>query len=1530
MNEHSIVLYGSYDLPCLGRTPYYKYPDGISGSVSILPIIGAVVGNWAVNALLGGNRGTGDSVSGVSKDFVWLVMGLSEGEIEGIVDANGNTSDGMGITYRPLQGVQIDKTPIQNNNLSATFNFREENDDGSLKPNTAINFAYSRGNIVDNLALADDKNIVTSPLEQKDDVIAYERNIDEVKLTVNINPSGSRRYTDLNEYRYLEPITVEATIQSAPPGFSYTNLIGAELDVKIVRLVTQQTGMDGDYFIKRLLTDDLGYEYRGKTTVLSIGSSPSTIVLGGLEKYGMIDIDSQLANGIKLTSIVTSGYRYTYAINGTFTSLKVKISLILQRSDKQGNSLRTDIRFTISIQYRTGNVLSGETVVIDESKNARYPTETFFDYNIPVNANADEVILVVRRLTPPQAQEDGGQSGKQLKLVSITKQSSDRIAYLHTAIAYLQFPAKILQSSPQLWVKIAGIKVDIPTGCSVDYSGDRGLTVASTWNGLFYTPNHACADPAWIVWHLLTEPRYKLGIEEQYIDKFKLYEISTYNNQFISNGIGGTERRHLFNGVLGAGGQTNVIEMIKSVCASMNVRIYWNGSMLSFWQDRKEPFGSLPRILSNADVEEGKFSYTSLEYQNTTTVAKVTYQSIQDDWENLEEIIEDSKYIARYGYHTEEYTLLGETRRSAAIRSGRKIIADSLPTNTQISMVVRPHALFFNPGDVVQIADSAKLKIRYAGLISSIPSSSSIVPDHPVFILPGSTNLKLLILLPNGERTERNFTPEFSNNVCVSFSLHSPLTTIPNVGATWLIVDQQVPLQKYRIVSVEPDGEAQLMFKVSGITYDEDRYNYIETGLSIPDLRPIPRLPAEMTPIDGGTVSAPKTSARLLAIGPTSDINANASLLGSNSAINQAFGRSQQTSFSLIANWSPWEPPANAPGNYFSHYVVEYRVSPDAEWFGRVITTEPKVRWDNLGFSPFYSVRVATVSLNGKTSPFVEFGADIDANLIESASLASRQLSRIEESLYSTQDGVVIRSTGLENVVYGEVGNNDINSQESIIIQAILGILGRPANTNDLSNLLSFTTNFDDDLLWYQQKPIYFNVANAIASIPAYSTEFQQRYSGKTTSQILELIYNACFNRSTDPIGLAGWTTYYQNNLGGLLSKIGELVVEIIFAGSGNPDGATFRAKVSQLGLGVARALVVVELFIPIVNRSPTSSEINNYLGFSPFDYNTLASSIFGSLSNLATGNRAKIQQIYNRAFNREPEQGGWDYWTNRLDSGTPTPDLIVEMISAASGNPDGEVFKSKALKMLNELGFVGRSGGVVHRIDAIEESLLGDYNLDFEAIDTPRGRRNGEQGAIAALFGTNSTSVVDKNGNSRTVYSPVSPNSLILGNVSVGEITNNYGGIIRTIYGQFTQGTGFTSSILSILVGNTSNAVYGIVPNSPSVGNVAIAYGGVIGAIYSTSFDANKATTGILARLDSIDAKLIELETMITETIRGLELQVAELNEIIEEKNQQLAGLASQVNSLSSSLSSTQTALANALQTIEQLQNPTDSGSEP
>ncbi|HHX9742932.1 TPA: TipJ family phage tail tip protein, partial [Salmonella enterica subsp. salamae] len=109
-------------------------------------------------------------------------------------------------------------------------------------------------------------------------------------------------------------------------------------------------------------------------------------------------------------------------------------------------------------------------------------------------------------------------------------------------------------------------------------------TYTGLWDGTFkpaYTNN-----PAWCVLDMLTHPRYGMGsrIGVADVDKWALYAIAQYCDQPVPDGFGGTEPRITCNAYLTD--QRKAWDVLGDFCSLMRCMPVWNGSTLTFVQDR--------------------------------------------------------------------------------------------------------------------------------------------------------------------------------------------------------------------------------------------------------------------------------------------------------------------------------------------------------------------------------------------------------------------------------------------------------------------------------------------------------------------------------------------------------------------------------------------------------------------------------------------------------------------------------------------------------------------------------------------------------------------------------------------------------------------------------------------------------------------------------------------------------------------------------------------------------------------------------
>ena len=698
--------------------------------------------------------------------------------------------------------------------------------------------------------------------------------------------------------------------------------------------------------------------------------------------------------------------------NADINQINIRLSFLAEYQEEDGDRKRTD--FCFSIEIKEG--LNGDFVTrAARCVNARYPDFVTFKFVFPVDSSKDYFEVRVKKTAPEEPPNPDERKDKVIvavKWADYTEVSLDQVLYSNTALLALTFPAKTFESNPEVWAKVKGIKdCKIPSNATINAT-DKGTDFNGGWDGTLYTPSKATADPAWIVYYLLTNPRFRLGIPESYIDKFALYQCSVYNNQFVSNGDGGTERRFLFNTILGSGGQESVLEMVRAISSTMYAKPYWNGSQISFWQER--PMSALPKILTNADVEEGKFVYQTRELNTVTTVAKVSYQSTIEDWELVPEIVEEPASIDRYGYQTEEYALLGETRRAAAIRSGRRTILSSLPNAITLTCKIRARAMFFQPGDVIQVSDTARNKVRVGGLVSAV-TANKITLDAPI-TLTANTGKKIYLTLPDESVIERAIANPAGT--FTEINLSAPLTTLPLAHSPWQIVDEISRVKLYRITDVVPDSENRSLFEVTAKTYSEDFFTQVETGIKIPSDSDQNPLPTEVNPPNNFSVQLLKvvvndndtyslvaswqrplkeqvgtkfTASSLsfsqgiatVTTSTTHNYQSNDLILisGSNQSIyNDKFviTKTSNTQFTFPFNNSTINPATGTitavrliEENYTKSYRLQYKKSNNSEWSSLLEVDDLFAAWDNL--SPGnYTVRIAAVTTNNKVSQYIQ------------------------------------------------------------------------------------------------------------------------------------------------------------------------------------------------------------------------------------------------------------------------------------------------------------------------------------------------------------------------------------------------------------------------------------------------------------------------------------------------------------------------------------------------------------------------------
>ena len=153
----------------------------------------------------------------------------------------------------------------------------------------------------------------------------------------------------------------------------------------------------------------------------------------------------------------------------------------------------------------------------------------------------------------------------------------------------------------------------------------------------------------------------------------------------------------------------------------------------------------------------------------------------------------------------------------------------------------------------------------------------------------------------------------------------------------------------------------------------------------------------------------------------------------------------------------------------------------------------------------------------------------------------------------------------------------------------------------------------------------------------------------------------------------------------------------------------------------------VAKLYVATFNRAPDAGGLNYWTNNSGLRLSQIAQSFFDqpetqTLYPAGTPNRDFIKSVYNNLFNRDPDTAGWDYWEHQLNIGAFSKNRFIEaVINGAQGN-DVTILNNKTTVGLYfveaELEDTAVAKSVMEDIDATMQSVADAMQTieDFKA----------------------------------------------------------------------------------------------------------------------------------------------------------------------------------------------------------------------
>jgi len=552
---------------------------------------------------------------------------------------------------------------------------------------------------------------------------------------------------------------------------------------------------------------------------------------------------------------------------------KLRISIqvpALQEFKDDGEIDGAEVQISIRITENNGTV---NNPVILEKINGRASSAYVQDFELVFfrDMNFPLTLTVMRNTadgTDPKLQN-------LTNWLSYTEMITDNSAYQGFAYVALRFNAQEFQSFPRRMYRVKGTKIKIPHNGTVDQN-NGAIDYSGDFNGTFKADKEWSADPAWILYDLLTTDKGfgdKLNsngsvaekgiIDEETLDVFSFFQASKYASELVDagNGDGTKEPRFSCNVIINR--KNDAYTIINDLCSVMNAMPFYSVGSLTISQDRptntSDNTSDAQYIFTNANVTQQGFTYTGVGSKTKFTEVEVSYfdnetQQLDFHYVDANEItaLETSGLdaITKFGRVRKTLKSFACTSRGQANRLARWFLYTNLLESETVSFTTTLEAgVIVRPQTIIGIADSMRAGVRRGGRINSVNDSQGdgnidqiIVDDANNTDLTAENTATLSVVLPDGTVQSRSISSISDKTITVS----SAFSAVPQANSIWAIENTSVEFQLYRVLGVEEVNHCE--YKVTAIIHDVNKYSQVEDNTALPtrtittliDVKPAP------------------------------------------------------------------------------------------------------------------------------------------------------------------------------------------------------------------------------------------------------------------------------------------------------------------------------------------------------------------------------------------------------------------------------------------------------------------------------------------------------------------------------------------------------------------------------------------------------------------------------------------------------------------------------------------------------------------
>ncbi|WP_431854316.1 TipJ family phage tail tip protein [Azospirillum sp.] len=512
----------------------------------------------------------------------------------------------------------------------------------------------------------------------------------------------------------------------------------------------------------------------------------------------------------------------------------INIPALVNQDTSNGDLHGTSVRIAIDVRANGG----AWTTKVDDTITGKTTSGYERAYRIALAGSAPWDVRV-RRMTPDST---SAALNNKTYFSHYSEIIDGKFTYPDSALIALTIDSQQFGSQvPTRAYEVNGLKVKVPANYD-----PTARTYGGLWNGTFklaWTDN-----PAWVLYDILTNPRYGLGdsIAATQVDKWSLYQIAQYCDQGVPSGrknADGTdilEPRYTFNGAIV--GREDAYQVVQAICSVFRGMAFWAAGSVCAKADMP---GDPVKLVSPANVLGGTFTYSGTALKARHTVALVTWNDPEDAYKPTIEVVENPEMIARYGWRPIEITAFGCTKRSQARRMGMWMLdSEQHETETVTYEASFDHA-DVSPGDLISLADPSYANARFGGRLAAIDAAGTLLTLDDAVDLDAGQSYSLSVVLPDGTIGTQTVVNAAGAGRIDRLSLSGPFAQPPEPNAMWVLTASNLAPRLFRVRAVRE--KSKNTYEITALRHDPTKYARIENGLYIaepPYIRPTNEIPA--------------------------------------------------------------------------------------------------------------------------------------------------------------------------------------------------------------------------------------------------------------------------------------------------------------------------------------------------------------------------------------------------------------------------------------------------------------------------------------------------------------------------------------------------------------------------------------------------------------------------------------------------------------------------------------------------------------